>query len=92
MPVCFPKATQTFANQIGYTVGWGAQFYGKWIFHVFAHLRWFYSLGGSITRELMQVATTIVTDAVCQSRYTAGTIDTTIQICSGGNNQGACQV
>jgi len=28
MPVCFPKPGQSFANQIGYTVGWGAEFYG----------------------------------------------------------------
>ncbi|CAF0960735.1 unnamed protein product [Rotaria sordida] len=28
MPVCFPNADQTFDGQIGYTIGWGAQFYG----------------------------------------------------------------
>jgi len=28
MPVCFPSIDQTFANQTGYTVGWGAQSYG----------------------------------------------------------------
>ena len=29
MPVCFPDSDQTFAGQIGYTVGWGAPRYGK---------------------------------------------------------------
>jgi hypothetical protein len=29
MPVCFPSVGQVFDNQIGYTVGWGAQFSGK---------------------------------------------------------------
>jgi len=29
MPVCFPNVSQTFDNQIGYTVGWGAATYGK---------------------------------------------------------------
>jgi secreted trypsin-like serine protease len=28
MPVCFPNVSQTFDNQIGYTVGWGAATYG----------------------------------------------------------------
>jgi len=74
MPVCFPKVGQTFANQIGYTVGWGAQAYG-----------------GAITRLLMEVATTIVTDSACQSRYSAGVINPNTQICSGGSNKGACQ-
>jgi hypothetical protein len=29
MPVCFPSVNETFANQIGYTVGWGAATSGK---------------------------------------------------------------
>lgn len=28
MPVCFPQVNQTFADQIGYTVGWGAKVFG----------------------------------------------------------------
>ena len=48
--------------------------------------------GGSIERYLLEVATPIVTDSECQRRYSTGMISTAIQICSGGNKQGACQV
>jgi hypothetical protein len=40
----------------------------------------------------MEVATPIVTDSVCRARYSAGMITSAVQICSGGNNKGACQV
>ena len=48
-------------------------------------------LGGAVTRLLMEVTTPIVTDSVCQGRYSAGMISTNVQICSGGGNKGACQ-
>ena len=48
-------------------------------------------LGGAVTRLLMEVTTPIVTDSACQGRYSAGMINTNVQICSGGGNKGACQ-
>jgi hypothetical protein len=49
-------------------------------------------LGGAITRYLLEVATPISTDRVCQTSYSTGVINTATQLCSGGNKQGACQV
>ncbi|CAF2345553.1 unnamed protein product [Rotaria sp. Silwood2] len=74
MPVCFPNVDQTFENQIGYTVGWGAPFYG-----------------GSLLRHLYEVASLVLTDNACKARYSSGMINTSTQVCSGGNSTGACQ-
>ncbi|CAF0822574.1 unnamed protein product [Rotaria sp. Silwood1] len=45
MPVCFPRANQTFADQIGYTVGWGAPFHGGSL------LRYLYEVTSSVLTD-----------------------------------------
>lgn len=50
-------------------------------------------LGGALLRSLSEVTTKVLTDAACKERY-AGIhpVDPATQVCSGGNNEGACQV
>lgn len=98
MPVCFPSAGETFENEPSVTTGWGATYFGTKIksmkkrlfistFHFFALIQ-----GGPATRYLLEVFTPILSDRDCQARYTTGQLDPATQVCSGGNNQGACQV
>ena len=49
-------------------------------------------VGGKLLRYLSEVPTEILNDTACRSRYQVGMINTNTQLCSGGNDKGACQV
>jgi hypothetical protein len=95
MPACFPTPGQSFADQIGYTVGWGAPTFSK----KESKFSWKQfsknvssTLDGGLLRLLNEVTTPVLTDTACRARYAAGRINIATQVCSGGNRKGACQV